>query len=480
MPYEVVATIARGGMGVVELARDESGHSVALKRLTLRGTAEEMHAARQRLEREVTVLQSLDHPAIVNLLDVHDDGGELVLVMPYLAGGTLAERVARNGPLSSGEVTELAGTLLAALTAAHRAGVVHRDVKPANVLFDEKGRPHLADFGIATTRDATGGLTGDGLVIGTPAYLSPEQARGEPATAASDVFSLGATLQFALTGEGPFGTGDPRVVLVRAARGDIASLPRSVDSPLRRQIGRMLDSRPERRPAAAELAAGPEGTLVMPSARRRQRGLLAAVVAATIIAMGAAVGFALSSTPGGSGSTDDGDELAAPSEQITTTACVPLPYQRCGALEPAPFTDGHRCIDDHADYDGIAENGCEAAPMGPEDGSELVDEIVANLVPADDVDTFVTHVEDKTDFLFCNGQVRIGITSPRGAAVRLVVSDPEDEMLGEITSADGVTAELKLDEPSCSNDETTLTLEVSSIGSDRTAEPYVLTREGNY
>jgi len=474
MTYEVVATIARGGMGVVELGRDADGHAVALKRLTLRGTADQMRSARQRLEREAELLNRLDHPAIVGLIEVQDDGGELVLVMPHLSGGTLADRVERSGPLSEKEVRRIGQVLLGALAAAHRAGVVHRDVKPGNVLFDADDNPHLADFGIATTRDVTPGLTADGLVIGTPGYLAPEQARGETATTASDVFSLGATLQYALTGEGPFGKGDPHVVIARAAKANTISIARSFDSDLRRQLNSMLEARPERRPSAAELAAGPDGTLVMPSHVTPSRWMVPAVVAATLAALLA--GVALSR----SGANDTEAAVGTVEVITTTTSCVALPFQPCGQSEPAPFTDGKQCIDDHADYDDNPINGCEAAPDGLPDGFELVERLEANLVPAGDVDTFVTVVKDRGQLL-CDGTFKLTLTSAPATAVKLVVRDAGGSVLGEITSADGVTDELSIIEPSCGgNDSKTLTLEVTGIGSDRSALNYVITRRGSF
>ncbi len=160
--------------------------------------------------------------------------------------------------------------LLDALSTAHRQGVVHRDIKPANILFDDAGAPALADFGIAVTRQFTPGLTATGLVMGTPGFLAPEQARGEPATPASDVFALGATLLFALTGKGPFGEGDPGTLMARTARGHVAPLPKTIPSALRTPLERMLDPRPGRRPTAAAALGGPSGTRVQPAVRTRR------------------------------------------------------------------------------------------------------------------------------------------------------------------------------------------------------------------
>ena len=113
-----------------------------------------------------------------------------------MTGDTPADRVRDRGPRPPEEVAALALPLLGALAAAHRQGVVHRDIKPSNVLFDADGAPLLADFGVATSRDATDGLTGAGLVVGTPSFMAPEQARGERPGPPADVFALGATLRF--------------------------------------------------------------------------------------------------------------------------------------------------------------------------------------------------------------------------------------------------------------------------------------------
>jgi serine/threonine protein kinase len=147
--YETIARLGRGGMGTVDLARDPDGNRVALKRLTLTGSANDIYRARQRLLREAEVLRRLRHPNVVRLLDVIDEGDEIVLVMPFLRGGNMAERVGQHGPAPADEVERQARHLFAALAQAHQAGIVHRDIKPANILFDETGAPCLVDFGVA-------------------------------------------------------------------------------------------------------------------------------------------------------------------------------------------------------------------------------------------------------------------------------------------------------------------------------------------
>lgn len=469
MEYEVVRRLARGGMGVVDLARDAEGGHVALKRLGLHGTASEMQEASARFRRELDVLRTVRHDAIVPLLDVVEDDGDLVLVMPYLEGGNLAEVVRERGPLPSEQVAAIADRLLPALAAAHRAGVVHRDIKPANVLFDADGDAHLADFGVATTRDDTGGLTRTGTVVGTPGFLAPEQARGEPVTAAADIAALGATLHFAATGRSPYEGGDAPAILLRTARGK-AAVDRGLDRELRRTLTQMLDPRPERRPSAAALAGGAADTDPLPTVGRRQRPWL--VVGAVLAAMLVALGVRAAVT---------GDEpTVAPTTIATTTTrpCEPLPYRPCGGSN-APNTDGRRCLGDTEDYDGIAANGCEAEPDDV-DGTPLGDRIEATIVPTNDIDRYPLRVEDEGDLL-CNNTLRLRITAPSGTTLRLVLLDEDERELGEAISADGVPGEISVSDPRCfQSDSGDYTAVVAPTGSDRSAEPYVLERSGSF
>lgn len=473
MPYQVIGRLGRGGMGVVDLAVDEHGDRVAVKRLALAGSAGDLERARVRIRREAEVLARIDHPGVVRLLAVDDDGGDVVLVMPYLPGGTLADRVRDDGPLPADDVDALADALLGALAAAHRAGVTHRDIKPANVLFDAGGRPHLADFGVASSRDATPGLTALDSVIGTPGFMAPEQARGDDAGPPADVFALGATLLYAATGHGPYGDGDPMVLLQRAARGRVARPPRSLPAPLRRLLASLLDPSPGRRPTAAAASGGRGDTVVRTIVgraldRNRRRVALAAAVAVVATAAIVALSVGVSGRP----------EAAAGPTTTAPPPCTDLPYRPCG--QPvAPFTDGTRCTLDHADFDGNRANGCEAAP-DTVDGTRLTGSVRANLVPVGDVDRYPVPVADHRQLL-CDGRVRLTITAPAGAAVHLEVRDAKGRPLAETASADGVPASVSLDEPSCfGNDATTLTAIVTSVGPERTAATYRLDHTGSY
>jgi serine/threonine protein kinase len=205
MPQDVIAgryrldeMLGRGGMSEVWAATDtELGRRVALKLLA-------PDADTARFEREARAVASLGHPYITQLYDYGQENGRPYMVLEYLPGGTLEERLRKGKPLTDQETTSIAAELASGLAHAHSRGVVHRDLKPANVLFDEEGRAKLADFGIARMAAGEGTLTEAGTVLGTAAYISPEQAMGEPATAASDVYSFGVMLYRMLTGRLPF------------------------------------------------------------------------------------------------------------------------------------------------------------------------------------------------------------------------------------------------------------------------------------
>src|SRR4051794_205294 len=203
--YELQDLLGRGGMSEVYRAQDlELGRRVALKLLA-------PDADSARFEREARAVASLAHPNVMQLYDYGEDEGRPYMVLEYVPGGTLEERLAAaNGkPLPDDETRGIAAGIAAGLAHAHARGVVHRDLKPANVLFDEEGRPKLADFGIARLAAGEGTLTEAGTVLGTAAYISPEQASGEPATPASDVYSFGVILYRLLTGRLPFESSDP-------------------------------------------------------------------------------------------------------------------------------------------------------------------------------------------------------------------------------------------------------------------------------
>ena len=192
--FEVVGPLGRGGMGVVLEARDRRlGRDVAIK--VLSGARMYDGVARARFEREARAAARLSDPSIVTVHELASSGD--YMVMELVRGESLKERLER-GALPAGEVRRFGAALCRALSVAHAAGVIHRDVKPSNVLIDGAERIRLADFGIATFTDAE--LTVTGVMIGTPAYMAPEQLRGGAVDARSDLYAVGATLFEAATG----------------------------------------------------------------------------------------------------------------------------------------------------------------------------------------------------------------------------------------------------------------------------------------
>jgi eukaryotic-like serine/threonine-protein kinase len=209
--YRLDEMLGRGGMSEVWAATDtELGRRVALKLLA-------PDADTARFDREARAVASLGHPNITQLYDYGQEDGRPYMVLEYLPGGTLEDRLQDGRPLPDQETMQIAAELASGLAHAHSRDVVHRDLKPANVLFDEEGRAKLADFGIARMAAGEGTLTEAGTVLGTAAYISPEQAAGQPASAASDVYSFGVMLYRMLTGRLPF-EGDNPMELVALHR----------------------------------------------------------------------------------------------------------------------------------------------------------------------------------------------------------------------------------------------------------------------
>ena len=204
--YEIVSSIGHGSMGVVYLARERSlERFVAIK--VLRPELALSPEGRERFRREARVAAQLSHPGILPLHAFGEVGGVWYFVMGYVRGATLAERLRMEGRLASDEARRILADLADAIDCAHRSGVIHRDIKPSNILIDaDSGRAILADFGIAKIENADDRLTASGMVIGTPSFMSPEQAAGETAIdARSDIFSLGAVAYAMLSGGAPFG-----------------------------------------------------------------------------------------------------------------------------------------------------------------------------------------------------------------------------------------------------------------------------------
>jgi eukaryotic-like serine/threonine-protein kinase len=245
--YRLRRLLGRGGMGAVWLATDQALHRpVAVKQplLSSRATDQERRAARARLRREARLAARVDHTGTVRVYDLAEETGDPWIVMEALPGRTLQAALRDHGPLPVGQVTSLGLGLLAALAATHRAGVVHRDVKPGNVQLCGGQRVVLTDFGIAATIEGGAGASTGGIV-GSPGYVAPEQAVGGRVEPASDLFSLGATLYAAVEGRSPFGKGRAAAILDAVVTAPPAPLRRA--GPLGPVIEGLLAKDPARR-----------------------------------------------------------------------------------------------------------------------------------------------------------------------------------------------------------------------------------------
>ncbi len=278
--YEIRELVGVGAMGMVYRALDrELGMEVAVKLLRLERADQEL--IRQRFRQELILARQVSHRNVVRIHDIGQDGGWTFLTMDYVPGRSLRRCLEEEGRFEVGKALAIAAQLAAGLAAAHREGVVHRDLKPANVLLDEGGRAYVTDFGIARSREGRG-LTATGSLVGTPDYLSPEQARGEPVDHRADLYALGLILFEMLSGALAFSAETLDELLAQRIFGRPRSLrqlgvevPRHVEAVL----GRCLERDPARRyqsadELAADLAAPPApGRLGWAALRRGTRRL---------------------------------------------------------------------------------------------------------------------------------------------------------------------------------------------------------------
>lgn len=366
--YRLVERIGVGAMSEVWRAEDlELGRTVAVKLLR-------PEADRARFEREARAVAGLSHPNVNQLFDFGELEGRPYMVLEYLPGGSLHERLRPHEPLPDPETERVAMDIAAGLAHTHGHGLVHRDLKPANVLFDLEGRAKLADFGIARLEGA-GTLTEAGTVLGTAAYISPEQASGQPVTPASDVYSFGVILFRLLTGRPPFEAPDPMTLAtMHVTRAPPAAAELRADLPpaLASLADACLAKDPARRPrdgaalvralaaggalptpletAATAPIAAVEATRVLPRERPaavpgeppprppRGRGTIVAAVAGLVLLAAAGVVVGLLTTRSGSpaspatrstrqhttarstGQTEESTALSSETHEQTTTA----------------------------------------------------------------------------------------------------------------------------------------------------------------
>ncbi|MEX2974954.1 protein kinase [Streptomyces sp. C184] len=272
-PYRLRARLGGGGMGEVYLGESGSGRRVAVK--LVRAEIAKDPGFRRRFRREVELAMKAGGFWTAPVVDADPDAPTPWVASQYVPGPSLAEQVAAHGPLDEAALRQLAAGLAEALQAFHRMGLVHRDLKPSNVLLLDDG-PRVIDFGISKALEDDSGtaLTVTGTVLGTPAYMSPEQAVGREVGEPSDIFSLGSVLTFAATGRGPFGDGSTHALLFRVVHEPpvLSGLPPGV----RPLIAACLSKEPADRPRAADLAGMAVGAVpVEAPGRREDQGLVA-------------------------------------------------------------------------------------------------------------------------------------------------------------------------------------------------------------
>ena len=303
--YDVTALIGEGGMGQVYRATDTTlNRQVALKILPEAFAADPDRLA--RFQREAHVLASLNHPNIAAIYGIEESEGTKALVLELVEGPTLADRIAQ-GPIPLDEALPIAKQIAVALEVAHEAGVIHRDLKPANIKVREDGTVKVLDFGLAKALDTTpqgdrsdsatltAAATATGVVLGTPAYMSPEQARGRPVDKRTDIWAFGAVLYEMLTGRRPFRGRDVSEMLAQVIAKDVdwATLPNEIPETLRTVLRRCLEKDPKRRirdigdvglamegafESAGSVTTDAVGSVAQPAVWQRPVALLAAAV----------------------------------------------------------------------------------------------------------------------------------------------------------------------------------------------------------
>jgi tRNA A-37 threonylcarbamoyl transferase component Bud32 len=345
--YRLLRVIGHGGMSTVYLAEQESlGRKVALKVMLPEALADEV--SRRRFENEARTIARLDHPHIVGIFEVgrtHD--GLPYYAMPYLARGHLGQRIARQ----QGQTHDQAGvkatlrSLLGALDYAHAHGVVHRDVKAENVLFDDAGRPLLADFGIALRKGNSPRVTMAGLAVGSTAYMPPEQARGEEVDSRADLYSVGVLAWEMLTGRLPFAAGDALSMAMMHAQDPVPRLPREL-----RHWQRLIDKAMTKTPATRFRSAqqmlealdriGQRGFLPGDGLRARLRGwpmpTWIALGVAAVALLGAGLHY---------GAGERADALFRGSQVAASADTAPADDLIAAMLRPPPESPAQRWID---------------------------------------------------------------------------------------------------------------------------------------
>ncbi|MEU6728295.1 glycoside hydrolase family 6 protein [Nonomuraea wenchangensis] len=365
-PYTLLGRLGEGGMGTVYLGRAPDGTRVAVKLINARMSADP--GFRRRFAREVAAARRVARFCTAPVLDADVDGDPAYLVTEYVEGPSLGDAVRASGPLTGSALDGLAAAMAVALRAIHGAGVVHRDLKPSNVLLSQVG-PKVIDFGIARFTEAEV----SSAIVGTPAYMSPEQVSGSRVGPASDIFSWGCTVAFAASGVSPFGTGSVPTILLRIV--NEAPELHGLSGVLRELVEAAVSKNPAQRPTAQDLldrlsAANPsalpadafpappptasqgaaptdgaaegESATAPPGGRRRGR-VVAGAAAVTVAAAGVTVGLVLNGMAGPGGGSPAGSAKPGATSQVSgqgdpgATATAPENGNPLRAARPVTF-----------------------------------------------------------------------------------------------------------------------------------------------
>ena len=363
--YQLQEELGHGASATVWRARDKkTGRDVALKRFHPHLVSDPV--ARKRIEDEAAAASRVSHPSILAAIELIDDRDGLALIFPYVEGETLAARLADGPPIAPREAASISLDIADALAAAHDQGVVHRDVKPANILLGADGRARLLDFGISRAVDAgqpAHDLTGAGMAIGTLPYMAPEQLAAEPTTRASDVYALGVVLYEMLAGKRPYAASSPvalaneqalppaRVADAPESLVDLALAAMAVDvnarpdaAQLARGLSAFRDGRHDADAVTSPVAAAP-----MPKRAQPAMGWFAVGLAALVVAVAVPV------TASGLGPTSEPPDLARSTTDQPAVAATPQPVTPA----PPPITSaGDRVKPDRSrGGDGPRHNG---------------------------------------------------------------------------------------------------------------------------
>ncbi|WP_240506673.1 serine/threonine-protein kinase [Thermoactinospora rubra] len=326
--YLLRSELGRGGMGVVWQGHDTLlNRPIAVKEVLLPAGLPELDRERQllRTTREARNAAKINHPSVVAVYDVVEEDGRPWIIMELVQGRSVEEVVATSGALPIRQAADVGRQVLSALRTAHELGILHRDVKPSNILLTQEGRAVLTDFGIATA-EGDSSLTSTGMVTGSPAFMAPERVRGEEAGPASDLWSLGATLYAALLGRSPFERGEPMATLTAllTEEPDYRRIPPAMHPVLQGLLTKDPAQRADAEAADRMLAA--IGSPAPARARERTAGRTPWILTAAVVAAAAGVAFALLRPTG---------EAVVPVAQRASTSPLPSLTQPVAAT-PTP------------------------------------------------------------------------------------------------------------------------------------------------